>query len=316
MSGRARSTGACVREDSGSQVQPVVEIPPSSGTGINRDEARAKLVASSATAIARPCNRRTGRSCADHRGSGCRGGSRGARDPRHNLRVTSGGHDFVATPAQIASALNTRVDGARLDLAVDQARLELALRPQLALIGAEPVDARFVVTVDNRVVVVPSRDGQGPDLVAVAAAILSNRSTVDVRLTRRHPRHDTAWAERLGITEQVSGFTTDYTAGQTRVTNIHRAADIMNNTIVEPGRVFSLNATIGARTPERGFVKAPVYYGEFTEDYGGGVSQIATTTYNAIFWGGSRSCSTNHTPSTSAATRSAVRRPSTIPCST
>ena len=29
-----------------------------------------------------------------------------------------------------------------------------------------------------------------------------------------------------------------------------------------------------------------MYYGEFTEDYGGGVSQIATTTYNAAFWGG------------------------------
>ena len=34
--------------------------------------------------------------------------------------------------------------------------------------------------------------------------------------------------------------------------NIHRAADLLNNTIVEPGATFSLNDTIGPRTAERG----------------------------------------------------------------
>ena len=73
---------------------------------------------------------------------------------------------------------------------------------------------------------------------------------------------------------------------KTRVTNIHVAADLLNNTIVEPGATFSLNDTIGPRTVDRGFVLAPVFYGEFTEDIGGGVSQLATTTFNAVFWGG------------------------------
>src|SRR5438309_2329325 len=81
-------------------------------------------------------------------------------------------------------------------------------------------------------VVVPSRDGLQPDLAMVARAILTNRTTVDAPLVRRHPAHDTAWANRLGITEQVSSFTTYYAAGQARVTNIHRAADIMNGTVV------------------------------------------------------------------------------------
>jgi vancomycin resistance protein YoaR len=70
------------------------------------------------------------------------------------------------------------------------------------------------------------------------------------------------------------------------VKNIHRAADILNNTVVEPGATFSLNDTIGPRTAERGFVVAPVFYGGFTEDVGGGVSQLATTTFNAVFFGG------------------------------
>ena len=84
-----------------------------------------------------------------------------------------------------------------------------------------------------------------------------------------------------------SSFTTDYPPGETRVINIHRGADLLNNTIVEPGTVFSLNQTVGPRTAARGFVTAPVFaQGEFFDDYGGGVSQLATTTYNAAFFGG------------------------------
>ena len=87
--------------------------------------------------------------------------------------------------------------------------------------------------------------------------------------------------------QQVGGFTTDYPAGETRVTNIHRGADLLNNTVVEPGQTFSLNHTVGPRTAARGFVTAPVFaQGEFFDDYGGGVSQLATTTYNAGFFAG------------------------------
>jgi vancomycin resistance protein YoaR len=265
----------------------VVEVAPSGGMGIDREEARAKLVAelrdgdrSTVQLTFGPISARTTKAQVGALAS------RARAILSHNVRVTSSGHTFEVTPAQIASALKSRVDGSRLDLTIDQARLEAALRPQLAPIGAAAVEARFVVTNDNHVVVVPSRDGQAPDLAAVARGILANRASIDVPLARRHPLHDTAWAQGLGITEQVSGFTTNYVPGQARVTNIHRAADIMNNTVVEPGHVFSLNDTVGARTANRGFVKAPVFYGEFTEDYGGGVSQIATTTYNAVFWGG------------------------------
>jgi vancomycin resistance protein YoaR len=71
------------------------------------------------------------------------------------------------------------------------------------------------------------------------------------------------------------------------VSNIHRAADLLRGQVVEPGQRFSLNQAIGPRTAARGFVRAPVIdQGEFSEDFGGGVSQLATTTFNAIFFGG------------------------------
>ena len=70
------------------------------------------------------------------------------------------------------------------------------------------------------------------------------------------------------------------------MTNIQKAARNLDLTIVPPGATFSFNDTVGARTSDRGFVEAPVFYGEFTEDIGGGVSQVATTFFNTVFYGG------------------------------
>ncbi len=265
----------------------VVEIAPKSGTGIDHNQAKIQLTAELLDGSRVPIHLSYGPTVARTTKAEVDAVARQARTIlSHGIEVRSGARTFTATPTQIASALKTHVDGDRLTLTVDQGRLQTALDPQLGPIGVAPVDARFEVTSANTVVVDPSHDGLQPDLAAVGRAILANRSVVRVELVRHHPAHDTAWADRLGITEQVSSFTTYYIPGQTRVTNIHLGADIMDNTIVRAGQVFSLNDTLGARTPQRGFVKAPVYYGGDTEDYGGGVSQIATTTYNAAFWGG------------------------------
>ena len=73
------------------------------------------------------------------------------------------------------------------------------------------------------------------------------------------------------------------------MTNIHKIADTVDGAIVKPGATFSLNGYVGPRTVEKGYVLAPMIFdGEFRDDVGGGVSQFATTMYNAIFFGGYR----------------------------
>jgi vancomycin resistance protein YoaR len=265
----------------------VVAVEPRGGLGIDREEARFALLRELLDGDRAPFHLSYGPIPASTTHAQVVAAAARARAILgHGLTVTSSGHTFTATPAQIATALVSKVEHRDVVLDVDHTRLAAALRPQLDAVGTAPVDARFAVTSDNHVVVVPSQDGLAPDLKTLAGAILANRTTVTTSLSTRHPVHDTAWANRLGITEQVSSFTTHYIPGQARVTNIHRAADIMNNAIVPPGQVFSLNAVVGPRTAERGFVKAPVYYEGEAEDFGGGVSQIATTTYNAAFWAG------------------------------
>ena len=202
----------------------------------------------------------------------------------HELRA--GTAALVITPEQLASALGTHATGPRLDLTIDADKLRAALDGGLAAFEVQPVNATFQITASNTVEVVPSVDGRQVDLHKVTAEILAGDRKVAAPVIESHPAHDTAWAQSLGIKEQVSTFTTRHNAGEDRVVNIHRAADILNNTVVEPGATFSLNDTIGPRTAERGFVVAPVFYGGETEDVGGGVSQVATTTFNAVFFGG------------------------------
>ena len=153
-------------------------------------------------------------------------------------------------------------------------------------------------------------NGHQIDLAKVGDEILAGTRTINAAVTEVAPAHDTAWAQSLGIKEQVSTFTTRHNSGEERVKNIHRAADLLNNTIVEPGATFSLNDTIGPRTAERGFVVAPVFYGEFTEDVGGGVSQLATTTFNAVFFGGYEDV--YHKPHTIYITRYPMGREATV----
>jgi vancomycin resistance protein YoaR len=71
------------------------------------------------------------------------------------------------------------------------------------------------------------------------------------------------------------------------VTNIKRAVEILDGHKIRPGAIFSLNAVLGERTTARGFVPAPMIVGgSFVDSVGGGISQVATTLYNAAFFAG------------------------------
>ena len=69
--------------------------------------------------------------------------------------------------------------------------------------------------------------------------------------------------------------------------NIHRIADLLRGVVIEPGETFSINRTVGRRTREKGFVSAGVIEnGRMSEDVGGGISQMATTLFNAAWFAG------------------------------
>ena len=112
------------------------------------------------------------------------------------------------------------------------------------------------------------------------------------RLVELRPREDPdvqgiEWAKSLGIVEVIGEFTTNYQPNQTRNINIQRIAELTRGAVIEPGGEFSINDYVGRRTRENGFVDAGVISnGVFTTSVGGGISQYATTLFNAAFFAG------------------------------
>lgn len=96
-----------------------------------------------------------------------------------------------------------------------------------------------------------------------------------------------AWADGSAIVEKVGEFTTPHACCETRVENIHRIADIVRGVYLIPGETLSLNDFVGPRTVENGFFPAgAIRQGHLIQEVGGGVSQFATTIFNAAYFAG------------------------------
>lgn len=91
----------------------------------------------------------------------------------------------------------------------------------------------------------------------------------------------------LGITEVVSSFTVEFPPAPYRITNIGRAAELINGSVVMPEETWSFNETVGERTEANGFVEGTIILDDrYQTAQGGGVSAVATTMFNAAFFAG------------------------------
>lgn len=96
-------------------------------------------------------------------------------------------------------------------------------------------------------------------------------------------------AQARKVNSLLGTFTTPFVCCPPRVTNIRLIAKTVDGTLIGPGQTFSLNGIAGQRTKAKGYVEAPfILDGELSKDIGGGVSQFATTTFNAAFFAGLR----------------------------
>ncbi len=104
----------------------------------------------------------------------------------------------------------------------------------------------------------------------------------------------TAQAESATFDEVVGEFTTGGFSAASGV-NIRRTAEIVNGAVVAPGDVFSLNEWTGPRGTAQGFVESGIILnGRADTAVGGGISQFATTLYNASYFAGMEDVT--HTP--------------------
>ncbi|MEM9565236.1 MAG: VanW family protein, partial [Actinomycetota bacterium] len=188
------------------------------------------------------------------------------------------------------------------------------LQPLFPALGSEDQQARFEV-VDGEPIIIPAaetvvccEEGAGEALAETIAAPIpvpaddadedepdatdGEETEPTLRLAQLRPKvtgfdEGVAELETLGIDELVSTFTTEHACCENRVKNIQRFADLTQGTIIRPGEEFSLNGAVGRRTRDNGFFAAgAIAQGNFEDQVGGGISQYATTFFNAAFFAG------------------------------
>ncbi|MDV9187225.1 VanW family protein [Streptomyces sp. SR27] len=212
------------------------------------------------------------------------------------VTLTAGQERLRISPATLSDHLTVKTENGRLTPALDAEALlrdpDVA-RPLAALTGA-PVEASLGVRDGKVVVESEGRPGHEVTAKALGDAVrpLLTKSgtaarTAPVATTVTEPELSTGSLARLGITEQMSTFTVNFPSAPYRTTNIGRAAELINGSLVQPGEVWSFNKTVGERTADNGFVDGTMILdGQYRSAPGGGVSAMATTMFNAMFFAG------------------------------
>ncbi|SEC34933.1 VanW family protein [Rhodococcus koreensis] len=164
------------------------------------------------------------------------------------------------------------------------------LAPQLVSTEIVPKDAKITL------------DGGSPTVVpAVVGDLVQWPKTLETlpEVLRGNGSHTTAAvygpippaltteaAQALGVKEVVGEFTTGGFSAASG-TNIRLAASEINGALIKPGDTFSLNGYTGPRGTAQGYVESGIINnGRPDTAVGGGVSQVATTLYNAAYFAG------------------------------
>ncbi|CAL9394757.1 VanW family protein [Streptomyces sp. enrichment culture] len=223
---------------------------------------------------------------------------RGFADPAMSAPVTltAGGKRFTLSPAVLGEYLTMRPDKAgRLAPELDSKGLRAAPAVAAALNGlpATPRNAELTARGDRVVVAADARAGIEVTDKALGKAVLplltesGTARTGEIAVRETQPEVTRENAARLGLTEKMSSFTVAYEPAAYRTTNVGRAVDLIDGSVVMPGETWSFNETVGERTEANGFVDGiMIYDDQYKKAPGGGVSAVATTVFNAMFFAG------------------------------
>jgi vancomycin resistance protein YoaR len=200
---------------------------------------------------------------------------------------------FKVSPAMIAAALTFVPENGTLAPNLDAAKLRESADDAVKRVElTEPKDAavRLVNGKPKVIAAVNGTEVAADELKkAVEPALTQSGAgrTVSVELTGAKAKFSTADAKKLGVKQVTGEFTTYFPYLPYRNINIGRAAELINGTLLKPGDTFSLNGIVGERTAANGFTEGIIIQGgKFKKELGGGVSQSATTTFNAMFFAG------------------------------
>lgn len=221
--------------------------------------------------------------------------------------VVNGSDGATATipHERLGEVLTFEAQDGRIVPLVDKDAAIAILRPQLADTEIPMKDATITFTSSGRDIT-PSQDGvsinwdktlEGFEERLVAdgnQAQLEKAHTFNAAYEPEPALFTTAAATAATFDEELSSFSTSGFSGPSGV-NIQRVAAMVDGAIVAPGQTFSLNGYTGPRGTAQGFVESGIILnGHADKAVGGGISQFATTLYNAAYFAGMEDVA--HTP--------------------
>lgn len=169
----------------------------------------------------------------------------------------------------------------------DTAAIDRILNEIAANIYIAPVDATwdFNEELTNPFQFTDEVNGRYLDVESIKAQVYDMVSRMEtgvilIEPTTLYPTYTRAYLEsRMALI--ASAYTPiSSTSEEGRNLNIERACDLINGTVIEPGKTFSFNGVVGPRSKNNGFHKAIEYaYSKQVEGYGGGVCQVSSSIY-------------------------------------
>ncbi len=206
------------------------------------------------------------------------------------VTVTAGEDEFDLDGSELFGQLTVAARNGYPGITIEPAAIATQLEEQVPGSTTNPTDVSFDIR-GGVPVPVAGHDaevccGEGSaDLIV--DAFIAGDSEVEVPTRTITAAEGVQWAQGLGVNQVVAEFTTNHKCCESRVTNIHRISDATRGALIPPGGTWSVNGHVGRRTVEKGYLEGGVIHdGEFKTDVGGGVSQYATTLFNAAFFGG------------------------------
>ena len=155
-----------------------------------------------------------------------------------------------------------------------------------------PSDAKFIFNDETLQLDVMEQSSVGRELdidasiKAINEAVVRGEHTVSLVINETQPRvAATATGQELGITQLIWSETSYfYGSSAERIQNIEAAARQYHGVLVAPGETFSMGEHLGDVSLDNGFAEALIIYGGRTiKGVGGGVCQVSTTLFRAVF---------------------------------
>lgn len=205
--------------------------------------------------------------------------------------LTGDNGDIVLPAGQVAKFSSVDAADGSLSWVVDGAGLSAFILEAYPWVENEPTSATYHFTPTHTLKVTEGEPGRELDADNVDEAVIAAGGTTarsaPIPYILTDPKVTSDELPTQDFAKRVSHFRTPLTPEPIRTKNLVRAAQLVTGTVVKAGEQFDLTKTIGPVTAANGYYVAHIIVdGVFTTGIGGGLSQMATTSYNAGYFAG------------------------------